>query len=209
MEKNIVQHLPYPPVVSVLGHVDHGKTTLLDSFRKSNIAAGEAGGITQAIGASKIEIVHDGQKRYITFIDTPGHEAFSNMRSHGVSAADIVLLVVASDDGIKPQTKESIEKILASKLPFIVVITKADAPGANIEKVKQQLATEGVLLEGLGGDVPFIAVSAKTGERIPELLDLIVIVYDFSEAKRMLRFHLLALLLRQNSIKEGGFWHLL
>jgi translation initiation factor IF-2 len=176
MEKNIVQHLPYPPVVSVLGHVDHGKTTLLDSFRKSNIAAGEAGGITQAIGASKIEIVHDGQKRYITFIDTPGHEAFSNMRSHGVSAADIVLLVVASDDGIKPQTKESIEKILASKLPFIVVITKADAPGANIEKVKQQLATEGVLLEGLGGDVPFIAVSAKTGERIPELLDLIVIV---------------------------------
>ena len=106
------------------------------------------------------------------------------MRSHGVSAADIVLLVVASDDGIKPQTKESIEKILASKLPFIVVITKADAPGANIEKVKQQLATEGVLLEGLGGDVPFIAVSAKTGERIPELLDLIVIVYDFSEAKK-------------------------
>jgi len=184
MEKNIAQHLPYPPVVSVLGHVDHGKTTLLDSFRKSNIVSGEAGGITQAIGASKIEILHDGEKRQITFIDTPGHEAFSNMRSHGVSAADIVLLVVASDDGIKPQTKESIEKILASKLPYIVVITKADAPGANIEKVKQQLATEGVLLEGLGGDVPFIAVSAKTGERIPELLDLIVIVYDFSEAKK-------------------------
>ena len=184
MEKNIAQHLPYPPVVSVLGHVDHGKTTLLDSFRKSNIVSGEAGGITQAIGASKIEILHDGEKRQITFIDTPGHEAFSNMRSHGVSAADIVLLVVASDDGIKPQTKESIEKILASKLPYIVVITKADAQGANIEKVKQQLATEGVLLEGLGGDVPFIAVSAKTGERIPELLDLIVIVYDFSEAKK-------------------------
>ena len=184
MEKNIAQHLPYPPVVSVLGHVDHGKTTLLDSFRKSNIVSGEAGGITQAIGASKIEILHDGEKRQITFIDTPGHEAFSNMRSHGVSAADIVLLVVASDDGIKPQTKESIEKILASKLPYIVVITKADVPGANIEKVKQQLATEGVLLEGLGGDVPFIAVSAKTGERIPELLDLIVIVYDFSEAKK-------------------------
>ena len=171
----------FPPVVSVLGHVDHGKTTLLDTIRKSSIATGEAGGITQAIGASKVEIVHEGKKRNITFIDTPGHEAFSNMRSHGVSASDIVLLVVASDDGIKPQTKESIEKILASKLPYIVVITKMDAPGANIEKVKQELAKEGVLLEGLGGDVPFIGVSAKTGNKIVDLLDLIVIVYDFSE----------------------------
>lgn len=184
MEKTKEQHNTYPPVVSVLGHVDHGKTTLLDSFRKSNIASGEAGGITQAIGASKIEVIHENVKRYITFIDTPGHEAFSNMRSHGVSASDIVLLIVAADDGIKPQTKESIEKILASKLPYIVVLTKSDAPGANIEKVKQQLAKEGVLLEGLGGDVPVIAVSAKTGDKVADLLELIIIVYDYSDSKK-------------------------
>lgn len=184
MEKAIESTNLYPPVVSVLGHVDHGKTTLLDAFRKTNVVSREAGGITQAIGASKIEITHDDKKRFITFIDTPGHEAFSNMRSHGVSASDVVLLVVASDDGIKPQTKESIEKILASKLPYIVVLTKSDAEGANIEKVKQQLASEGVLLEGLGGDVPFIAVSAKTGSKISELLELIVIVYDFAEIKK-------------------------
>lgn len=184
MEKTNVPTNTFPPVVSVLGHVDHGKTTLLDTIRKSSVATREAGGITQAIGASKIEITHDGVKRNITFIDTPGHEAFSNMRSHGVSASDIVLLVVAADDGIKPQTKESIEKIIASKLPFIVVITKMDAEGANIEKVKQSLAKEGVLLEGLGGDIPFIGVSAKTGDKIPDLLDLIVIVYDFAEIKK-------------------------
>jgi translation initiation factor IF-2 len=164
-----------------LGHVDHGKTTLLDTIRKSNIVARESGGITQAIGASKIEVTHDGKKRFITFIDTPGHEAFSNMRSHGVSASDIILLVVAADDGIKPQTLESIEKIKASKLPYIVVITKTDAQGANIEKVKQQLLREEVLLEGLGGDVPYIGVSAKTGDKISDLLDLILIVNDLSE----------------------------
>ena len=183
-EKNINSQQSFPPVVSVLGHVDHGKTTLLDTIRKSNIVTGEAGGITQAIGASKIETLHEGKKRFITFIDTPGHEAFSNMRSHGVSASDIVLLVVAADDGIKPQTKESIEKIIASKLPYIAVITKMDAPGANIESVKQQLLKEGVLLEGLGGDVPYIGVSAKTGDKLPELLELISIVYDFSENKK-------------------------
>lgn len=184
MEQKNGQSQSFPPVVSVLGHVDHGKTTLLDTFRKSSIAAREAGGITQAIGASTVEVTHDGVKRLITFIDTPGHEAFSNMRSHGVSASDIILLVVAADDGIKPQTKESLDKIVASGLPYIVVITKTDAPGANIEKVKQQLAKEGVLLEGLGGDVPYIGVSAKTGDKIADLLELIVIVYDISEVKK-------------------------
>lgn len=178
------QEVLYPPVVSVLGHVDHGKTTLLDAIRKSKIASGEAGGITQSIGASSIEIEHEGKKRFITFIDTPGHEAFSNMRSHGVSASDIVLLIIAADDGIKPQTLESIEKIKASNLPYIVVITKIDAPGADIEKVKQQLLKEQVLLEGLGGDVPFIGVSAKTGEKVDALLELIAIVYDFAEIKK-------------------------
>jgi len=174
----------HPPVVSVLGHVDHGKTTLLDAIRKTNQAAGEAGGITQSIGASSIEISHDGKNREITFIDTPGHVAFSNMRSHGVSASDIALLVIAADDGIKPQTKESLEIIKNAGVPYIIVFTKSDAPGANIEKVKQEVLKEGVSLEGLGGDVPFIAVSAKIGDKIKELLDLILIVYDISEIKK-------------------------
>lgn len=194
----------YPPVVSVLGHVDHGKTTLLDAIRKSNIAGVEAGGITQAVGASKIEVEHEGKKRFITFIDTPGHEAFANMRSHGVSASDIVLLIIASDDGIKPQTKESIEKIIASKLPFIVVFTKTDAPGAQIEKIKQQLAQEGVLLEGLGGDVPFIGVSAKTGEKIADLLELIIIVYDFSDIKKTETSDFLGVIIEAKLDKRRG-----
>ena len=204
MDKHEESTKIYPPVVSVLGHVDHGKTTLLDAIRKSNIVGGEAGGITQAIGASKIEVEHEGKKRFITFIDTPGHEAFANMRSHGVSASDIVLLIIASDDGIKPQTKESIEKILASKLPFIVVFTKVDVEGSQIEKIKQQLAKEGVLLEGLGGDVPFIGVSAKTGEKIADLLELIVIVYDFSDIKKTESSDFLGVLIEAKLDKRRG-----
>lgn len=180
--QDIVQS--YSPVVSVLGHVDHGKTSLLDSIRKSSIAAGEKGGITQKIGASKIEILHEGNKRYITFIDTPGHEAFANMRSQGVSAADIVLLIVAADDGVKPQTKESIEKIKEAGLPYIVVFTKSDLETVQIEKVKQEVIREGILLEGFGGDTPYISVSSKTGKNIQELLDLIVLVYDLAGIKK-------------------------
>lgn len=174
----------HPPVVSVLGHVDHGKTTLLDAIRKTNKADREAGGITQSIGASSIKIIHDKAEREITFIDTPGHEAFSNMRSYGVNASDITLLVIASDDGIKPQTKESIDLILKSGLDFIVVFTKSDAPGANLEKVKGEVLKIGILLEGHGGNVPFISVSAKTNSNIKELLDLILIVYDIKEIKK-------------------------
>lgn len=174
----------HPPVVSVLGHVDHGKTTLLDSIRKTNKADREAGGITQSIGASSIKISHEGEDREITFIDTPGHEAFSNMRSHGANASDIVLLVIALDDGIKPQTKESIDLILKSGVDFIVVFTKSDAPGANFEKVKGEVLKTGILLEGFGGNVPFISVSAKNNSNIKELLDLILIVYDIKEAKK-------------------------
>ncbi|HRN96184.1 MAG TPA: GTP-binding protein [Candidatus Levybacteria bacterium] len=174
----------YPPVVSVLGHVDHGKTSLLDKIRTSDIAAGERGGITQKIGASSIEIDHEGKKRLITFVDTPGHEAFANMRSQGVSAADIVLLIVAADDGVMPQTRESIEKIREAKIPFIVVFTKIDMEGAVIERAKQSVLKEGVLLEGLGGDVPYIEVSSKTGQNIQELLDLIVLVYDMSAQEK-------------------------
>lgn len=171
----------FPPVVTVLGHVDHGKTSLLDAIRKTNIAVREHGGITQKIGASTIEIMHDQQKRRITFIDTPGHEAFSKMRGRGAQVADIGLLIVAVDDGIKPQTKESIQILKSAGIPFIVVLTKADVPDKNPEKVKQQIVRENVLLEGYGGDVPVIEVSSRTGQNIKELLDLILLVTDVAQ----------------------------
>lgn len=168
----------FPPVVAVLGHVDHGKTTLLDAIRKSSIVDQEKGGITQKIGASTVEIMHDGKERLITFIDTPGHEAFTKMRSRGAQAADLSLLVVSAVDSIKPQTRESIEALRAAKTPFIVVITKTDLPTQNSEKVKQELAKEHIELEEYGGETPVIAVSAKTNHNIKELLDLIVLLFD-------------------------------
>lgn len=171
------QHI-YPPVVAVLGHVDHGKTTLLDAIRKSSIAEREKGGITQKIGASSVEIMHEGKKRFITFIDTPGHEAFTQMRSRGAQAADICLLIVSSVDGVKPQTKESIEVLKKSQLPFIVVLTKSDLPTKNPEKAKKELMAEQIQLEGYGGDIPVMEVSAKTNLNIKELLDLILLLFD-------------------------------
>ncbi len=168
----------YPPVVAVLGHVDHGKTTLLDTIRKTSIAAREHGGITQKIGASSVEIEHEGKKRWITFIDTPGHEAFAKMRGRGAQAADIGLLIVSSVDGVMPQTKESIGLLKASGVPYIVVLTKSDDPQKNPEKAKRDLMNEEILFEGLGGDVPIIEVSSKTGANIKELLDLILLVND-------------------------------
>lgn len=170
----------YPPVVAVLGHVDHGKTTLLDAIRKSSIAEREHGGITQKIGASSVEVLHDGVKKKITFIDTPGHEAFTKMRSRGAQAADICLLIVSAVDGIMPQTRESINLLKDSKLPFIVVLTMSDLPTKNPEKAKQQLLSESILLEGMGGDTPVIEVSAKTNHNIKELLDLILLVREVS-----------------------------
>lgn len=177
--KNIHQQT-FPPVICVLGHVDHGKTTLLDTIRKTSVAQKEHGGITQKIGASRVEIVSEGQKRSITFIDTPGHEAFSLMRTRGAKAADIGLLVVSLTDGVMPQTKESIRLFEESKIPFIVVLTKADVTEKMPEKVKQQLLKEGVMLEGFGGDVSGIEVSAKTGFHIKELLELILLVYELN-----------------------------
>lgn len=176
--KKQTEHQTFPPVVAVLGHVDHGKTTLLDSIRKTSVAQGEHGGITQRIGASSIEIVHEGKKRRITFIDTPGHEAFAKMRSRGALAADIGLLIVSSVDGVMPQTKESMVLLKSAQIPFIVVFTKSDLPEGQIEKVKQQVIKEDILLEGLGGDVPYIEVSAKTNKNIKELLELILLVSD-------------------------------
>src|SRR3989344_6136516 len=158
----------YPPVVTVLGHVDHGKTTLLDVIRKTGVAEREHGGITQRIGASSVEVEREGLKRRITFIDTPGHEAFISMRSHGAKAADIALLVVSSVDGVMPQTVESIKLLKATKTPFVVVLTKSDSSEKNPEKVKQQLSKEDVVLEGYGGEVPVIEVSARDGKNIKE-----------------------------------------
>lgn len=173
----------YPPVVAVLGHVDHGKTTLLDAIRKTSIAAREFGGITQKIGTSTIELINDGKPRRITFIDTPGHAAFANMRSRGANAADISLLIVSAVDGVMPQTRESIQLLLASKTPIITVLTKSDLPTKNPDKVKGQIVREGVMLEGMGGDVPVIEVSAMTGENVPELLELILLVQELHAAE--------------------------
>ncbi len=164
--------LPRPPIVVVVGHVDHGKTSLLDYIRDTNVVAKEAGAITQSTGA--YEILHDGKR--ITFIDTPGHEAFSKMRERGARAADIAILVIAADEGIKPQTLEALKILKGYETPFVVAITKIDKPNANIEKVKNELLSNGVLLEGYGGDVSWQAVSSKTGEGVNELLNLILLM---------------------------------
>ncbi|HVM76959.1 MAG TPA: translation initiation factor IF-2 [Candidatus Paceibacterota bacterium] len=168
-----------PPIVVVMGHVDHGKTTLLDYIRKANIAAHEAGGITQAVGAYEIE--HNGRK--ITFIDTPGHEAFMSMRSRGAQAADLAILVVAADEGVKPQTKESIRIIEETKTPFIVAFNKIDKTGGAIDKARNDLMAADILLEGFGGQVSYHGVSAKTGEGVPDLLDLVVLAADVEDLK--------------------------
>ena len=206
-----------PPIVVVMGHVDHGKTTLLDAIRETEIARGEAGGITQSIGAYEItriypstslgagadqhgqngvtrinadsstQISADSDQREsverITFIDTPGHEAFFAMREHGVKVADIALLVIAADDGVRPQTEEVIKHILESKIPFIVVINKIDKPGAVVDKVKKELSDRGVLIEEWGGKVPLALVSARDNKGIEDLLDLILLVAKMEELK--------------------------
>lgn len=171
-----------PPIVAVLGHVDHGKTSLLDVIRKANVAGGEHGGITQHIGAYQVKVKSE-EQNLITLIDTPGHEAFAKMRSRGASVADIALLVVAADDSVKPQTKESIEQIKASGASMIVVVNKIDLPSANVDKVKSDLAKEGVQVEGFGGEVPIALVSAKAKTGIKELLDLILLVAQMKELR--------------------------
>ncbi len=169
-----------PPIVVIVGHIDHGKTTLLDYIRKTNVAGREAGNITQSIGAYEIEYpsTDSGQVRRITFIDTPGHEAFSHMRAHGVKGADLAILVVAADDGVKPQTKDVLTHIREAGIPFVVAINKIDLEAADVEKTKQGLIQAGVLLEGVGGDVSYQLISALKGDGIKELLDLIILVAD-------------------------------
>lgn len=174
MKENQVRNLPRPPIVVVLGHVDHGKSSLLDFIRKTNIVAKEAGGITQSIGA--YEIIHNNKR--ITFIDTPGHEAFSKMRIRGAKIADLAILVIAADDSVQPQTKESIEILNSSKTPFVVAINKIDKPNADIDKTKNDLMANNVFLEGYGGNISYQPISAKTGQGINELLDLILLAVE-------------------------------
>ncbi len=173
-----------PPVIVVMGHIDHGKSTLLDYIRKSNIVAREAGGITQHLGA--YELTHttsDGKSSSMTFLDTPGHEAFSSIRERGASAADVAILVVSAEDGVKPQTIEALKCIRKAEIPFIVAINKIDKQGANIELTKQSLAENEIYIEGYGGDVPSVPISALNGKGIPELLDMISLITDMEDLK--------------------------
>ncbi len=165
---------PRPPVVAVLGHVDHGKTSLLDAIRHTNVAQREAGGITQHIGA--YQVVHDGRK--ITFLDTPGHAAFTAMRARGAQGADIVVLVVAADDGVMPQTREAIDHAKAAQVPIVVALNKIDRPNANPERVKRQLADAGLVPDEWGGETMVVPVSAKLGQGIEDLLEAILLVAD-------------------------------
>ncbi len=183
MEKSQTQSntIVRPPVVVVMGHVDHGKSTLLDYIRKTNIVDKEAGGITQNISA--YEVMHKdeaGADRKITFLDTPGHEAFSKMRARGASAADIAILVVSAEDSVKAQTIEAWNTIMEAKVPYIVAINKIDKPNANLEKTKMDLLEKGIYLEGLGGDIPFVPISAKAGTGVNELLSMILLVADLN-----------------------------
>lgn len=167
------------PIVTIMGHVDHGKTSILDAIRKTNLTGLEYGGITQHIGAYQAS--HNGKK--ITFIDTPGHEAFTQMRARGGKAADIVVLVVAADEGVKPQTREAISHIKAANVPVIVAINKIDTPGSNPQKVKQELASENILVEEWGGQIMCVELSAKNGTNIDKLLDAILLLSDILNIK--------------------------
>lgn len=170
---------PRPPIVAILGHVDHGKTTLLDYIRSSHVAAKEAGGITQSIGAYQAVF----KDRPLTFIDTPGHAAFAKMRSRGANVADIAVLVVAADDGVMPQTAESIKYIQAAGIPFVVAINKTDKPSANPELPKAQLTEHQVFVEGYGGNTPFVLISGKTGAGVDTLLETILLLAELEELK--------------------------
>ena len=169
------------PIVAVMGHIDHGKSSLLDYIRKANVTAGEAGGITQHVSAYEATHEHEGTLRSITFLDTPGHEAFRALRSRGAAVADVAVLVIAAEEGIKPQTLEAFQAITESNTPCVVAFTKIDKPGADVERAKVSALENGIYLEGLGGSIPYTGVSSKTGEGVPELLDLVLLTADLAE----------------------------
>lgn len=197
--QNQVQNVR-PPVVVVLGHVDHGKTSLLDTIRKTKIAEGESGGITQHIGAYQVETPSP-----ITFIDTPGHEAFTAIRSRGAGVADVAILVIAADESVKPQTKEAIKIIQESGIPMIVAINKIDKEGANIQKVKQDLAGENILVEDWGGKVPVVEISAKQNKNIDALLEMILLVADLEDLKKDLSLPAEGVIIESHLDKRKGY----
>lgn len=222
MKREHAETVTRPPVIAVMGHIDHGKSTLLDYIRKTNVVDAEAGGITQHISA--YEVIHknkEGEEQKITFLDTPGHEAFCDMRIRGAVAADIAVLIVSAEDGVMPQTLEALSCVKESRIPYIVAINKIDRPNANIEKTKTSLLENEIYLEGLGGDVPFVPLSAKTGEGIPELLDTMLIVAELEELKGdtgapaegiVIESHLdpkkgtsAALIIKNGTLKSGAF----
>ncbi|MBI2062100.1 MAG: translation initiation factor IF-2 [Candidatus Yanofskybacteria bacterium] len=204
-----------PPVVVVLGHVDHGKTKLLDTIRKTKVAEGESGGITQHIGAYQVEVSPSADStgspqagsgpKMITFLDTPGHEAFTAIRSRGAKVADIAILVVAADESVKPQTKEAIRIIKEEKIPFIVALNKIDKEGANVQKVKQDLATEDVLVEDWGGKIPVVEISAKTNKNTDALLDMVLLVAELEELKEDLSSPAQGVIIESNLEKRRGY----
>ena len=170
-----------PPIVAVVGHIDHGKSTLLDYIRKTSITEGEAGGITQHLSAYQAVHENAAGAHTITFLDTPGHAAFVGMRSRGLEVADVAILVVSAEEGAKPQTLEALDLIKSAGIPYVIAFTKIDKPGANLERAKMSLLEHQVFIEGLGGDVPWVGVSSKSGEGIPELLDLILLAAELEE----------------------------
>ncbi len=172
-----------PPVVVVMGHIDHGKSTLLDYIRKTNIVEKEVGGITQRMSAYEVVHEQDGIKKHITFLDTPGHESFNAMRSRGAFCADIAILIVSAEDAVKPQTLDAYKAIKSARLPFIVGISKIDKPNASIDKVKLSLAENEIYVEGYGGEIPFVPFSGKTGEGVEDLLDMILLTAEVEEFK--------------------------
>ena len=180
-QKNLI---PRPPVVVVMGHIDHGKSTLLDYIRKANIVATEAGGITQHTAAYEAEHTDaDGKVSRITFIDTPGHEAFVELRSRGAKVADVAILVVSAEDGVKPQTLDALKCILDAKIPYIVAINKIDKPNANIDRTKQTLAEHEIYIEEWGGKIPAVPISAKTGQGVNDLLEMVLLTAELEELK--------------------------
>ena len=183
------------PIVTVLGHVDHGKTTLLDTIRKANVAASESGGITQHVGAYQVQVNPKKPEKLITFIDTPGHEAFSKMRSRGAKVADIAILIVAANDGVKPQTIEAIKHIKQAKIPFIVAINKIDIDGVILDNVKGQLVENEVFVEGYGGDIVAIPISAKKNKGIDQLLEMIDLMFELEQENQEISQELEAVVL--------------
>ncbi|MAZ30351.1 translation initiation factor IF-2 [bacterium] len=171
-----------PPVVVIMGHIDHGKSTLLDTIRSSNVVAGEAGGITQHLSAYVVEhTTNEGAAEKLTFLDTPGHAAFQKMRLRGADVADVAVLIVSAEDGVKPQTLEALESIKAAEIPYVVAINKIDKPNANIPNTQASLIEHEIYIEGMGGDISWVGISAKEGTGIPELLDLLVLTADLAE----------------------------